>query len=211
MASQYNDLYNSIENMDPEKAKETISKNKKPKDDDNDIWSEILSYIKIIILAVIIAFLCDTFLIVNAQVPTSSMKSTIMNGDRIIGNRLAYIFSTPQRGDIVIFKFPDDESEKYVKRIIGLPNDIVEIMKDSNGIVHVYINGAMIDEPYINEPMSTTVDYQNYVVPDGHYFMMGDNRNNSLDSRYWDNKYVAKNKILAKALLKYYKDFELLN
>ena len=74
-------------------------------------WSEVLSYIKILVLAAVIAFLCNTFIIVNAEVPTGSMRDTIMEHDRLIGFRLSYKFSDPQRGDIIIFKFPDDETE----------------------------------------------------------------------------------------------------
>lgn len=174
------------------------------------IWDEILSYIKIMVAAFVIAFLCNTFVIVNAQVPTGSMRDTILEGDRLIGFRFSYIFSDPQRGDIIIFKFPDNEEETYVKRVIGIPGDIVEIMKDYNGVTHVYVNGEMLDEPYLREPMVSSGDYQKYIVPAGHYFVMGDNRNSSLDSRYWENKYVAKEKILAKAIFKYYKNFEML-
>lgn len=173
-------------------------------------WSELLSYIKIIILAAVIAFLCNTFIIVNAEVPTGSMRNTIMQQDRLIGFRLAYLFSEPKRGDIIIFKFPDDESLTYVKRVIGIPGDIIEIMPDGDGVVHVYVNGEMTEEPYIAEPMNNNVEYQKYIVPAGHYFAMGDNRNYSKDSRYWDNKYIAKDKILAKAIFKYYKDFKIL-
>ena len=175
-----------------------------------NIWTEILSYIKILILAAVIAFLCNTFIIVNAEVPTGSMRNTIMDSDRLIGFRLSYLFSEPQRGDIIIFKLPDNESETYVKRLIGLPGDIIEIMPDGDGVVHVYVNGEMLDEPYLLEPMSPTVEYQKYIVPAGHYFAMGDNRNSSLDSRYWNNKYISRDQILAKAIFKYYKDFKIL-
>lgn len=173
-------------------------------------WSEVLSYIKILVLAAVIAFLCNTFIIVNAEVPTGSMRDTIMEQDRLIGFRLSYKFSAPQRGDIIIFKFPDDETETYVKRIIGLPGDMIEIMPDGDGVVHVYVNGQILDEPYIREPMAAVSDYQRYIVPEGHYFAMGDNRNSSIDSRYWDNKYIARDKILAKAVFKYYKEFKIL-
>ena len=138
------------------------------------------------------------------------MRDTIMEQDRLIGFRLSYKFSAPQRGDIIIFKFPDDKTETYVKRIIGLPGDMIEIMPDGDGVVHVYVNGQILDEPYIREPMAAVSDYQRYIVPEGHYFAMGDNRNSSLDSRYWDNKYIARDKILAKAVFKYYKEFKIL-
>lgn len=163
------------------------------------IWSEIFSYIKILVAAVIIAFIFTRFIIVNAEVPTGSMKNTIMERDRLFGFRLAYLFSEPQRGDIVIFKYPDNETQNYVKRVIGTPGDVVQI-KDG----HVYINGEELVEDYLCEPMTQTETEETYVVPEGYYFMMGDNRNSSLDSRYWKNTYVAKDKILAKAIFRYY-------
>jgi len=165
----------------------------------NSVFREIFSYVKIIIIAVAIAFICNQFIIVNAKVPTGSMKDTIMEGNRLIGFRLSYLFSDPKRLDVVIFKYPDDETQNYVKRIIGLPGDIV-VIKDGK----VYVNDVMLDEPYIKEPMSVNSQVLTYSVPKGYYFMMGDNRNNSLDSRFWKNTYVAENKILAKAIFKYY-------
>ena len=159
---------------------------------------ELLSYVKLILIAVVIAFICTQLIIVNAKVPTGSMKNTIMEDDRLIGFRLSYLFSEPKRGDVAIFKYPDDETQNYVKRIIGLPGDIITI---SQGLV--YVNGDLLEEDYIREPMKITED-QTYIVPTGHYFMMGDNRNNSLDSRFWTNTFVAKDKILAKAIFKYF-------
>ena len=173
----------------------------------DSFWSEVLSYIKIFVLAIVIAYLCNTFVIVNAEVPTGSMKNTITEDDRLIGFRLSYINSDPQFGDIVIFKYPDDETQNYVKRVIGTPGDIVEIKKETDETVHVYVNGTMLDEPYIREPMTATADYERYIVPDDCYFMMGDNRNNSQDSRFWNNTFVKRDKILAKAIFKYYKGF----
>lgn len=170
-------------------------KNRKPV----TVWSELFSYVKIVVLAVLIAFICNRFIIVNAKVPSGSMKDTILEHDRLIGFRLSYLFSEPERGDVVIFKFPDDETQNYIKRVIGLPGDVIEIYGG-----HVYINGDMLEEPYIREPMITGSEKLTYFVPEGHYFMMGDNRNDSADSRYWVNTFVAKDKILAKAIFKYY-------
>lgn len=91
------------------------------------IVSEAFSFIKIVIFAAIIALLCTNFIIINAEVPSGSMRDTIWEGDRLFGFRLAYKFSEPKRGDVIIFKYPDNESENYVKRVIGLPNEIVQI------------------------------------------------------------------------------------
>ena len=111
------------------------------------------------------------------------MEPTIMTGDRIIGSRLAYWFSDPQRGEIIIFDYPDDESVQYVKRIIGLPGEEIRI---SGG--NVYIDGSSdpLDEPYIMEAMAAAPDAV-YVVPEDCYFVLGDNRNHSNDSRFWEN------------------------
>ena len=161
---------------------------------------ELISWIKTIVLAVLIALFINFVLIVNATVPTGSMENTIMTKDRVVALRMSYLFSDPERGDVVIFKYPDDETMLYVKRVIGLPGDTVEI-KDGS----VYINGSEepLEEDYIRE--TTEGDYGPYEVPEGCYFMMGDNRNNSLDSRFWNNKFVEEDKILGKVVFKYYK------
>lgn len=160
---------------------------------------ELKSIIKIIAMAAIIAFVFTQFIIVNAEVPSGSMRNTIIEGDRLIGFRLAYLFSEPQRGDIVIFKYPDNEKENFVKRVIGLPNDVVQIYGGN-----VYVNGEKLDEPYLLEDMEDDGKEYTYIVPEGCYFMLGDNRNNSKDSRYWTNTYVKKDKIIAKVSFRYY-------
>lgn len=181
----------------PVASSKNTNKKKSPKP--VTFWSEVLSYVKIVAAAVIIAFVFSRYVIVNAEVPTGSMKSTIMEKDKLIGFRLAYVFSEPERGDIIIFKYPDNEQQNYVKRVIGTPGDVVQI-KDGK----VYVNGELLEEDYLYEPMESTSIEETYVVPEGHYFVMGDNRNSSLDSRYWKNTYVAKNKIVAKVLFRYY-------
>lgn len=168
----------------------------------NRIMKEVIDWAKHIIIAVIIAFFLLNFVIINANVPTESMMNTIMVNDRIFANRLAYLFSEPKRGDIVVFRYPDNEKILYVKRIIGLPGETVEIKNQK-----VYINNEPINEPYIREPMTGASGP--FKVPEGKYFMMGDNRNNSNDSRFWINKFVDKNKILGKAKIKYFPGFKL--
>lgn len=104
-----------------------------------NIKKEILSYVKIFVIAIAVAIICNTTLIVNATIPSESMEDTIQIGDRIIGFRLSYKIDDPQRGDIIIFKYPDDESQIFIKRIIGLPGETVQIIDGK-----VYIDDAEV-------------------------------------------------------------------
>lgn len=165
------------------------------------IVRELLEWLGVIATALALSLFINFCIIVNAKVPSSSMESTIMTGDRIIGFRLSYAFSDPARGDIVIFKYPDDESVLFIKRVIGMPGDTVEV-KGGN----VYVNGMILDEPYLT--VRTEGEFGPYEVPADHYFMMGDNRNNSADSRYWANTYLAKDKIVGRAIFRYYPNFQ---
>ena len=160
---------------------------------------EMFSYIKIFSAAILIAFVLTRCVIVNAETPTSSMENTIMTGDRVIGNRFAYSFSDPQRFDIIIFRYPDDESQLFIKRIIGLPGETVEI-RDGK----IYLNGS--DEPLEDVQTKETMvgSFGPYTVPENSYFVMGDNRNDSKDSRYWTNTFVTKDEILGKAIFRYW-------
>ncbi len=171
----------------------------------NSIWKELWEYIKMIIFVVVVVLIVNNFLLINARVPSESMEKTIMTGDRFFGNRLAYLFDDPERFDIVVFKYPDDESQLFVKRVIGLPGETVEI-KDGK----VYINGSEtpLDDSFTPEP--PTGDYGPYVVPDGSYFMLGDNRNHSGDSRFWKQPYVEKEKIVGKAIFRYFPGVKIL-
>ena len=164
-----------------------------------DWKAEIISWIKIIIAAAVIAFVLNNFIIANSKVPSGSMENTIMSKSRVIGSRLSYINSDPERGDVVIFKFPDNRDIYYVKRVIGLPGETVDIV---DGKVYINDSDAPLDEPYLPEPMEGS--YGPYTVPEGCYFMMGDNRNNSLDARFWKNQFVPKKDIMAKVLFCYY-------
>lgn len=170
---------------------------------DNKVKNEIISWIKTIFMAAVLAGVINSFLIVNAQVPTSSMENTIMAGDRVVALRTSYLFGEPQQGDVAIFRYPDDPTGKtlYVKRVIGMPGDMV-VVKDGD----VYVNETLMEEPYIRE--KTIGNYGPFLVPEGCYFMMGDNRNNSLDSRFWSDTFVEEDEMLGKVVFKYYKGFE---
>ncbi len=164
---------------------------------------ELMEWVIVIEVAVVFAVILNMFIIVNASIPTASMETTIMTGDRVFGNRLAYIKEEPERGDIVMFKFPDDERQLFIKRIIGMPGETLE-MKDGR----IYIDGSdtPLDEPYLN--VTPVGDYGPVTIPEDAYFMMGDNRNNSADSRYWNNTFVYREKIVGKAVLKYFPSIE---
>lgn len=126
-----------------------------------------------------------------ATIPSASMYPTIKVGDNVIVNMLDRNF---KRGDVVIFPYPDDEDTLYIKRIIGEPGDKVEI-KDGK----TYVNEEVLDEPYVAEEEKG--EWGPYYVPEGHYFMLGDNRNHSVDARFWTNTYVEEGKIVGKAFL----------
>ena len=136
-----------------------------------------------------------------------------MTGDRMIGNRLAYIKDGPDRGDIVIFKFPDDVNNPdvkkprlFVKRVIGLPGETVEI---TEGKVYIYnrqdgTEDGLYEEPYLREEWVNNNDGYTFEIPDDSYLMMGDNRNLSNDARYWNDSYVSEDEILAEAKFVYW-------
>lgn len=176
-------------------AYETITK--------SEIKKEAMAWIKTIVFGVLLGLVLTRGILVNAQVPSQSMENTIMTDDRLFAYRLAYLFKEPERDDVIVFPCPDND-KLYIKRIIGMPGETVEGI---NG--KVYINGQPLDEPYIKEPINE--DFGPYQVPADHYFMMGDNRNDSEDSRYWEHHYLEKDNIKGKAFLKYSPDFELIN
>lgn len=172
--------------------------------------AEIISWIQILLTAAVIAFLLNNFVIANSRVPTGSMENTIMAGDRVIGSRLSYTFGSPDRGDIAIFIYPDDEARGiktyYVKRVIGLPGDTVDII---DGKIYINDSETPLDEPYLHESMDEEPP-QHFEVPEGSYFMLGDNRNYSNDARRWREKYVKEEKMVAKVIFQYFPKIQML-
>ncbi len=157
---------------------------------------ELISWVEVIVIAIALAWVLNTFVIINATVPSGSMENTIMPGDRLFGLRLTYYFSDPQRGDIAVFHYPVDEAlgkkTNFIKRVIGLPGETVEI-RDAK----IYINGSdtPLDEPYLKEEWIDRNDGYTFEIPDDCYLMLGDNRNGSSDARWW--KDVAEQKFAA--------------
>ena len=177
----------------------------KKKPDKRPLIKEIRDYIFLIILAFTFAFLMKEFVYANAVVPTGSMIPVVQPGDRLVTNRLSYLFCDPERGDIVMFANPDNEKKNYLKRILGLPGEKLEIKA---GLIYINDSKNPLSEPYLNDLPNG--DFGPYNIPEGCYFMLGDNRDNSLDAREWKNKYVKKEKIVGKAWIKYYPNITIL-
>ncbi len=197
--------FNEKKETDIEKAaRDKLKKTGQEKEKKAEAMSsvkEIFSWVVYFAAAIIIALLIKNYLIINAHVPTGSMENTIMPGDRLIGNRLAYLKEEPNRGDIVVFRYPDDETQTFVKRVIGLPGETVEI-RDA----HIYIDGSTepLAEDYLKEDWIVAAGPYTFDVPEGCYLMLGDNRNDSWDARYWTNTYVEEDQILGEALFTYW-------
>jgi signal peptidase I len=139
------------------------------------------------------------FWIVNAvtgrfRIEGHSMLPTLLEGEYVIINKLSYYLDDPDRGDIIVLHFPNDRSRDFIKRLVGLPGDQVEV---SDGVVKV--NGIALEEPYINAEPSYNGSWQ---VPEGQYFVLGDNRNNSSDSHNWS--FLPREDIVGKAWVIYW-------
>lgn len=125
----------------------------------------------------VVLFVGINYITARIRVDGSSMEPTLHSGQLVLVNRLAYKLGEPARGDIIVFYYPRDPDQEYIKRLIGLPGDHVEIR---NG--EVLVNGVVLNEPYIAAPPAYVGEW---VVPEGQYFVLGDNRNNSSDSHQW--------------------------
>ena len=183
--------------------------------------SVLREYFESIVIAVILALFVRTWVVQAFKIPTGSMEYNLLIGDHLLVNK--FIFGpTPlaigkavlpvrpiRRGDIIVFKYPDQPDRDLIKRVIGLPGETVELRNKK-----VYIDGKPIDEPYVHFLIPPSTDFQevtssdvreNYgpvTVPPGQYFVMGDNRDNSEDSRYWG--FLPKNNVKGKALVIYW-------
>ena len=145
-------------------------------------WKSVIKeYIDSFIVAGILAILIITYVARSFYIPSESMLPTLKVNDYILVNRFVYKMALPSRGEIIVFHPPhvkDPANTDFIKRVVALENDVVEI---ADGVL--YLNGIPQDEPFIKEPIDA--DFPAYRVPKGHVFVMGDNRNNSDDSRYW--------------------------
>ena len=169
----------------------------------------------ILLVALAVAFLLQAFVVKPYKIPSPSMVPTLDPGDRVLVARFLYHFTTPARGDIVVFKYPLDTHVVFIKRVIGRPGDTISLRDGS-----VYVNGVRLNEPYLpkidgrpvptepaapvsgstmSEPWSLS---RPYTVPAGHYFMMGDNRTDSDDSRVWGP--VPASDLIGRAFFRYW-------
>lgn len=163
-----------------------------------------MEFIKSLVIDIIIAVILAAavlFFIRPTVVKQTSMQDTLNPNDYIIMYKRAYVSNEPQRGDIVIFEsdLADEEGngKLLIKRVIGLPGDSIDIIDDQ-----VYLNDELFEEDYIRDGVTPPADGTHFEVPEGEYFMMGDNRIVSVDSRYEEVGYVAKDLIKGKAVLR---------
>lgn len=149
-----------------------------------------------VVIAIILALIIRTFLFQFFWIPSRSMEPTLLIDDRIVVTRFSYWFSEPERGDVVVFKYPLEPKKDYVKRLIGLPGEKVQVINSK-----LYINDRLIEEPYLPQGLDFG-DFGPIDVPPNKFFMMGDNRNNSSDSRVWG--FVEKDLLIGKAQVIYW-------
>ena len=176
--------------------------------------STLREYAEAFALAIVLALTIRTFVVQAFKIPSGSMIPTLSIGDHILVNKFLYGIklpftdaiivpvSSPRHGDIIVFKYPEDESKDFIKRVVGTPGDVIEVRNKE-----VYVNGARVDDPRVQhtdrEIQPNKRDHFGPVtVPPGSYFVMGDNRDQSLDSRFWG--FVKENKIRGKAFLIYW-------
>ena len=171
--------------------------------------SVLREYAEALFVALLIAFVIRTFVVQAFKIPSESMVPTLLVGDHLLGNKFAYGIKVPftdfyiykgedpKRGDVVIFEYPNDPSVDYIKRVIGVPGDTIEGVNKQ-----LYVNGEAVREPYIQFIDADSIrpirdNFGEVTVPPGKYFMMGDNRDNSEDSRFWG--FVDRSAMRAKA------------
>lgn len=166
-------------------------------DDKKERAKERREWLLLLLIGVLAVVLLRTKVILVANVPTGSMLETIQLKDKVLGNRLAYKTTEPQRGEIIMFHAPDD-GELYIKRLIGLPGEKVTI---DNAQIYIDDSSEPLKENYLPEKWVDENDDFVFEVPEDSYLFLGDNRNESLDARDWENTYVSREDIVAKAEL----------
>lgn len=162
------------------------------------ILKELMGWIVYIIIIVALAWGIITFVGQRTQVSGSSMETTLSDGDQLIVDKISYRFRAPNRYDIVVFPYQYEENTYYIKRIIGLPGETVQIVDG-----YVYIDGQQLDEHYGNEVMlDPGIAEEPVTLGDDEYFVLGDNRNNSQDSRAANVGVIHRKDLLGRAWIR---------
>jgi signal peptidase I len=166
-------------------------------DEQGEGWAGrlLLETLEVAVITTLVFLLARVF-VQNYQVDGPSMTPTLLNGEYILVNKADYFIHGPQRGDVIVFKFPKDTSRDFVKRVIGVPGDTVTTFSDGT----VTVNGVVLNEPYVNDHINSVTE--EWRLGPGQYFVMGDNRGDSYDSRDWGP--VPINDILGKAEFVYW-------
>ena len=170
---------------------------------DNKLRYLMKEWVEPIIIAVVLALIIRTFVVQAFKIPTGSMRMTLVEGDRILVSKFIYKFTKPKRGDVIVFVSPEDKKKDFIKRLVGLPNEKIQI---SNG--NILVNNAPVEENsvlkkyhYYNRG-DFGAEGQAVTVPNDAYYALGDNSISSRDSRYWG--FVPKKYLLGKAFLIYW-------
>lgn len=164
-----------------------------------DKWE---NWIKPLIIAAVLAFAIRTFLLGPYKIPTGSMRPFLMEGDRIFVDKISYRFREPQRGEVIVFKYPLDREKDFVKRLVGLGGENLEIQDGQ-----IFVNGQKLEKPasfanrfyYNRDDWSYGKRGQTFRVPEGHLFALGDNSAQSSDSRNWG--FVPRKDLIGRAVL----------
>lgn len=161
------------------------------------IVKELAKTIVSVLICALVVFIFFNYVFLMARVVSGSMEPNVMTGAYTLSNRLPYMFCDPKRGDVAFFYPVDEPNVVFLKRVIGIPGDHVVVKNGS-----VYVNNEKLDEPYLAAEMSNYLDGE-WDVPEGMYFVMGDNRNDSADSRVWRHPFVNRKDFIAKAIVGY--------
>jgi signal peptidase I len=163
------------------------------------MWKHLGNWLRDLTLSVVIALIVILFLYQPVKVEGTSMMPSLEDQERIFINKFVYRMGlgSVERGDTVVFWYPADPTKSYIKRVIGVPGDQVAILAG-----RVFVNGASIDEPYVPAEFRDTSSYPPMLVPKGHYYVLGDHRSSSNDSRSWGA--VPREAIYGKAVFAYW-------
>ncbi len=172
------------------------------KQNKQSVPAQILSWIIYILIVVILSFLCVTFIGQRTKVIGTSMVPALNDGDQLIVDKISYRFKKPKRFDVVVFPYRYEADKNFIKRVIGLPGETVQIIDGK-----VYINGSLLDDPYgdIAGPMiDAGIAASPVVLSEDEYFVLGDNRNNSKDSRDDTVGPIRKDELTGRAWIRIY-------